>query len=76
MHAKNITFEPSNMYSRKARIHKKVGIIKLVIKKAPASAVSATVVNGWHTSSSDGRLHCTVNFDDASENLISREHIV
>ncbi|KAJ5976632.1 hypothetical protein N7481_010339 [Penicillium waksmanii] len=54
----------------------KRGIINLVIAQAPVGSTSATVVNGWHTSRSDRRRHCTVDYYDAAGDRISREHIV
>lgn len=32
--------------------------------------------NGWHTSRSDRRNHCTVDYYDAANNPMSREHVV
>ncbi|KAJ5542801.1 hypothetical protein N7535_005224 [Penicillium sp. DV-2018c] len=74
MNASNVTFNPPVMYSRNPQ--NKTSIINLVISQAPAGAVSATVVSGWHTSRSDGRRHCTVDYYDAAGGQISREHII
>ncbi|OAR00419.1 hypothetical protein LLEC1_05099 [Akanthomyces lecanii] len=53
----------------------KTNIITSVVAQAPAGAASAVVVNGWHTSRSDWRTHCTVDYYDANDNKLSREHI-
>ncbi|KAL5046481.1 hypothetical protein BDW71DRAFT_207275 [Aspergillus fruticulosus] len=74
MDASNVTFDPSNMYSNNTS--EKTRIINLVISQAPTGAASATVVNGWHTSRSDRRQHCTVDYYDAAGDRISREHVV
>ncbi|KAJ6018555.1 hypothetical protein N7499_003240 [Penicillium canescens] len=74
MNTSNVTFDPINMYSNNPK--EKTSIINLVISQAPAGAASATVVSGWHTSRSDRRRHCTVDYYDAAGGRISREHIV
>ncbi|KAL3434219.1 hypothetical protein BDV09DRAFT_196018 [Aspergillus tetrazonus] len=74
MDAGSVTFDPFNMYSNNPA--EKEHIIKLVISRAPAGAASATVVNGWHTSRSDRRRHCTADYYDAAGARISREHII
>ncbi|KAJ5369420.1 hypothetical protein N7509_014032 [Penicillium cosmopolitanum] len=78
MEAKNVTFDPANMYSskKKAKVQEKEAIIKLVFSQAPAGTVRATVINGWHTSPSDGRVHCTADYYDDAGDVIRREHIV
>ncbi|EEP75984.1 predicted protein [Uncinocarpus reesii 1704] len=74
MHSSDVTFDPSNMYSNNPA--ERMRIINLVISQAPARAASASVVNGWHTSRSDRRQHCTVDYYDAAGSRISRNHIV
>ncbi|KFG80502.1 hypothetical protein MANI_022526 [Metarhizium anisopliae] len=74
MDADNVTFSPFNMYSSDAT--EKTDIINLVVSQAPAGAVRATVVNGWHTSRNDKRNHCTVDYYDAAGAKISRNHVV
>ncbi|OQD72021.1 hypothetical protein PENPOL_c001G06781 [Penicillium polonicum] len=74
MDASNITFDPSNIYSNNPS--KKTSVINLVISQAPSGAMSATIVNGWHTSRSDKRQHCTVDYYNAAGDRLSRQHIV
>ncbi|KAK8074106.1 hypothetical protein PG994_005005 [Apiospora phragmitis] len=74
MDASNISFDPANMYGK--RPAEKTRIIGLILANAPAGAGRASVVNGWHTSKSDRRQHCTVDFYDANGSLISRKHVV
>ncbi|KAJ5368491.1 uncharacterized protein N7496_008251 [Penicillium cataractarum] len=67
MNASNVSFNPSNMYSRDPG--EKARITNLVISQAPIGAVNATVIYG------DGRQLCTVDYYDTSDLHISREHI-
>ncbi|KAG5750144.1 hypothetical protein H9Q70_007208 [Fusarium xylarioides] len=74
MDATNVEFDPTTLYSNKAA--EKASIINLVVANAPPGAARAVVVNGWHTSRSDRRNHCTVDFYDAANNPMGRKHIV
>ncbi|KAI0403510.1 hypothetical protein F4802DRAFT_599106 [Xylaria palmicola] len=70
----NIDFVPASMYDRDHSVRSR--IIRLVVEQAPPEAYSATVVNGWHTSRSDRRQHCTVDYKDINGVRIRRRHIV
>ncbi|KAL7654237.1 hypothetical protein ACMYSQ_008902 [Aspergillus niger] len=74
MDVSNVFFVPSNMYGKNLR--ERARIINLVTTQAPPMAVTATIVNGWHTSRSDKRAHCTVDYFDAAGARIGRRHIV
>ncbi|KAK0099715.1 hypothetical protein ONS95_013392 [Cadophora gregata] len=72
----SVTFDPSTMYKKKPAMRAK--IVKAVqdAPEAPDGAVSATVVNGPHTSQSDSRDHITVDYYDGSGNrLEGRKHV-
>ncbi|KAJ5412430.1 uncharacterized protein N7487_006789 [Penicillium crustosum] len=74
MNPRDIIFEPFNMYNNEPE--NKTSIINLIVCQPPAGARSATVVNEWHTSRKDKRVHCTVDYCNTAGNLIRRHHIV
>ncbi|KAH7183567.1 uncharacterized protein B0J16DRAFT_386640 [Fusarium flagelliforme] len=74
MHPANVYFQPANSYSQ--RPAEKANIINLVVAYAPPGAAYAIVVNGWHSSREDPRIHCTVDYLDAHNRPMYREHIV
>ncbi|KAJ9651756.1 hypothetical protein H2198_008989 [Neophaeococcomyces mojaviensis] len=69
-----VSFDPVDMYINKPTI--KADIVRRVKAAVPVGAVSAVVVNGWHTSRSDKRNHCTVDYKNSSGQKILRDHIV
>ncbi|KAI1423489.1 hypothetical protein F5Y12DRAFT_716290 [Xylaria sp. FL1777] len=74
MDVSQVFFQPSTMYLK--NLPERARIARLVVAQAPPGAVSATVVNGWHSSQLDPRKHCTVDYHNAYENMIGRQHIV
>ncbi|PNP82186.1 hypothetical protein FNYG_04375 [Fusarium nygamai] len=74
MDTDNVTFDPENTYKKQPA--KKVIVANAVVAKAPPGAVYATVVNGYHTSRSDKRSHCTADYYDGNRGFISRDHVV
>ncbi|GAW24789.1 hypothetical protein ANO14919_143830 [Xylariales sp. No.14919] len=74
MHPSAVEFDPTDMY--RARPGMKNMIIRLVVAQAPPGSVSAIVVNGWHTSRSDSRDHCTVDYNNKRGKLIERVHVI
>ncbi|KAM0226790.1 hypothetical protein ACHAPO_012073 [Fusarium lateritium] len=73
--ARDVVFSPSNMYSKKKNQTEKLRIVDLVLTKAQPGAAGAVVVNGWHTSGSEERIHCTVDYTDTDNRRIMRDHI-
>ncbi|RDL34662.1 Uncharacterized protein BP5553_07790 [Venustampulla echinocandica] len=68
----DITFDPNSMFARnpaKRQDHK-----DRVRNSAPDDAVSATIVNGFHTSRSDATQHITVDYYDAAGGKV-RQHV-
>ncbi|CAG7562075.1 unnamed protein product, partial [Fusarium equiseti] len=65
---------PANQYSQ--RLVERANIINLVVANAPPGASYAIVVNGWHTSRTEPRNHCTVDYLDAHNRPMFRDHIV
>lgn len=63
MHFNDVSFVPSSMYMGQTDGYTtRDEILRLVVLKAPARAVFAEVVNGWHWSPSDELEHCTVDY--------------
>ncbi|KAI1354760.1 hypothetical protein F5Y01DRAFT_311565 [Xylaria sp. FL0043] len=73
MHASQVSFDPDDMYATKP--HERVVIIRLAVQQAPRWAVSAVVVNGWHTSLADPDEHCTVDYKNWRGDTRHRHHI-
>ncbi|KAI1129806.1 hypothetical protein F5Y10DRAFT_263867 [Nemania abortiva] len=74
MDASNVFFNPSRMYARIPRL--RVLMVELVIASAPAEAVTAEVLPGWHTGLRDGVYpEVTVNYFNADGLRIDRRHI-
>ncbi|KAH7322405.1 hypothetical protein B0I35DRAFT_425765 [Stachybotrys elegans] len=69
-----VQFNPTNMYAKDPQ--QRVIIATLVAQSAPNGAAGAVVVNGWHTSRSDRRYHCTVDYYDFNGGFLTRRHIV
>ncbi|PSR82140.1 hypothetical protein BD289DRAFT_371743 [Coniella lustricola] len=74
MQSQDVTFIPPYTYSRQPTI--KAACIQAILKAAPAKAHRATVVNGWHTSKSDKRSHCTADYYDSENVHLGRKHVV
>ncbi|RGP58522.1 hypothetical protein FSPOR_11878 [Fusarium sporotrichioides] len=74
MSARDVLFKPSKMYEGK--MEEKLQIIDLVLSKALPNAAGAVVINVWHTSRSDKRVHCTVDYVDERNRRLIREHII
>ncbi|KAF5601740.1 hypothetical protein FPCIR_2174 [Fusarium pseudocircinatum] len=72
----NVTFVPENMYNGQAQTDgeaKRLVIANYTVAQAPANAIRASVVNGWHTSKSDEKQHCTVDY--RCNGKIKRRHV-
>ncbi|KAK7946282.1 uncharacterized protein PG986_010603 [Apiospora aurea] len=74
LQADDVVFKPENMYEKKPEV--RADIVTKVVNSAPAGAKKAEVVNGWHTSASDKRNHCTVDYYDEAGKHITTKHIV
>ncbi|XEU97314.1 hypothetical protein FSHL1_002600 [Fusarium sambucinum] len=73
MTAKDVAFRPDNTYKKNRTERQR--IINKVLGKTIPGATGAVVVNAWHTSLSEKRVHCTVDYTDAHNRLLIREHI-
>jgi hypothetical protein len=41
-----------------------------------AGFAKVALSNGWHTSKSDKNVHCTVDYFDAADRRLKRDHIL
>ncbi|CEI38458.1 hypothetical protein FVEN_g11726 [Fusarium venenatum] len=73
MAAKDVVFRLDNTYKKKPTERQR--IINKVLGKAIPGAVGAVVINAWHTSPSEKRVHCTVDYTDAHNRRLIRKHI-
>lgn len=74
----NVTFIPENMYNGQAQADgdtMRLIIVNYSVAQAPADAVTAKVVNGWHTSKSDPKVHCTVDYRCNGKKKNKRRHV-
>ncbi|KAI3334139.1 hypothetical protein F4824DRAFT_469891 [Ustulina deusta] len=70
---RRVQFNPPGMYANNVPV--RADVVRRVLAQAPNGAATAQVVNGWHTSRSDRRPHCTVDYWAGNGEYLGRVHI-